>query len=110
MSWVEELKPDDDVTVEIVYPAEYVEYNVQTMPKYASAISYLCKAAALLEEDDTEFLVWDITVVQVVTIEEAFKRFGIEMTHECGSVNGRRWTCFYADVRGLQNKMKEGKI
>ena len=111
MSWVEELKPDDDVTVEIIYPPEYVEHTISTMPKYASAISMICKAAALLEEDETEFLIWDITVIQIISIETTLARFGVQMTHESGSLpSGRRWTYFYADVRGLQEKMKNGEL
>lgn len=111
MSWVELLKPEDEVKVEIIWPAKYVEHNTTTMPKYASAIFHLCKAAAILEEDETEFLVWDITAVQVAVIEEVIRRYGVEMTHECGfSSDGSRWTYFYADVRGLQNKMRNGEI
>ena len=57
MSWVEELKPDDDATVEIIYPREYVEYSMSTIRKYSRGISYLCKGAAILGDDDTEFLI-----------------------------------------------------
>ena len=69
MSWVEELKPDDDVEVEIIYPREYVEYSKNTISKYSRGISYLCKGAAILGEDETEFLVWDMTILQVNALE-----------------------------------------
>ena len=111
MSWVEELKPDDEVEVEIIYPPAYVEYSLKTIRQYASGISHLCKGAAILGDDDTEFLVYDMTMMQVVSIEETMKLFGIEMTHECGKLpNGTRWVYFYADLRGLKEKMESGEI
>ena len=111
MSWVEELKPDDEVEVEIIYPKAYVDHNVSTMRRYAAGISSICKGYALLGEDETEFLVFGMTIVQVVSIEEIFKGFGIEMAHEHGHLpNGERWTYFYCDLRGLKEKMEEGEI
>lgn len=111
MSWVEELKPEDEVKVEIIYPAAYVEHNLLTTSKFASAISLRCKAAAILEEDMTEFLIWDMTILQVYSIEDALKKYGIELTHESGKLpSGRRWTYFYADVTELQEKMKNGEM
>ena len=109
-SWVEELKPDDDVTIEIIYPKEYVEYNMATTKKFSAAVAYYCKAAALLEEDETEFLVGGMTVLQVYIIEEAMKRFGIQMEHEITRVDGVNYVHFYADVRGLQKKLEEGEL
>ena len=112
MSWVEELKPDDAVEVEIIYPREYVEYSMNTIRKYSRGISYLCKGAAVLGEDDTEFLVWGITVLQTSIIEEVFRKFGVEMTHEHGTLpSGNRWTYFYADLRELRKRMnKDGNF
>jgi hypothetical protein len=108
VSWVEELKPDDDVEVEIIYPREYVEYSKNTIRKYTRGISYLCKGAAILGEDETEFLVWDMTVLQANILEEAMRQYGIEMTHDYGRLkNGRRWTYFYADVSGLRKILEE---
>lgn len=111
MSWVEELKPDDEVEVEIIYPKAYVEHNVSTMRRYAAGISNICKGYALLGETETEFLVFGMTVVQVITIEEVMRQFGIELEHDNGKLqDGTRWTCFYADLRGLIEKMKEGEL
>lgn len=111
MSWVEKLKPEDDVTVEIIYPAEYVEYCTSTMGRFAKGIACLCKGAVLLGDDETEFLVFDMMVVQVITVEEAMKQFGIELTHEMGVTDsGKRWTYFYADLKGLRKKMESGEI
>lgn len=111
MSWVENLKPEDDVTVEIIYPAEYVEYSTNTMRRFAKGIACLCKGAALLGDDETEFLVFGMTVVQVITIEEAFHQFGVELTHEMGwTENGEHWTYFYADLKGLCEKLESGDV
>ena len=108
MGWVEELKPEDDVTVEITYPREYVEYSMSTIRKYSRGISYLCKGAAILGDDDAEFWVYDITVLQTSILEEVFRKFGVEMTHEHGKLpDGVRWTYFYADLRGLRKRMNE---
>ena len=108
MSWVEQLKPDDDVTVEIIYPLEYVEYSMSTIRKYSRGISYLCKGAAILGDDDTEFLVYGVTVLQTSILEEVFRKFGVEMTHDHGTLSdGTRWTYFYADLRGLRERMDE---
>lgn len=108
MSWVEELKPDDDVIVEIIFPAEYINYNMSTIRKFTQGIATLCKGAAILGEDETEFIVWDMTVLQVGAVEEAMKHFGIKMTHDHGcTTDGRTWTYFYADVRGLKEFLEE---
>lgn len=107
MSWVEELKPEDEVKVEIIYPEAYVEYSLKTIRQYASGISHLCKGAAILGDDDTEFLVCDMTVLQVITIEEIMRHFGIEMEHDMGKLSdGTRWAYFYCDVRELRKRLK----
>lgn len=108
MGWIEELKPDDDVEVEIIYPREYVEYSISTMHKYSRGIACLCKGAAILGEDVSEFLVLGINVLQTSIIEETFKQFGIEMKHERGRLpDGTRWTYFCANLRGLRKRMNE---
>ena len=108
MSWVEDLKPDDDVTVEIIYPFAYIERCRATMKKYARGIASLLKGAAILGENETEFLVWDMTVLQVTILEEAMRQFGIEMTHDHGlTKDGRSWTYFYADVSELRKILEE---
>ena len=108
MNWVEELNPEDEVTVEIIFPTEYVKYNFATMKKYSQAAAYYCRAAATLGEDETEFLMFDMTVIQVYTLEIAMKKFGIEMTHDHGHTkDGRSWTYFYVDVRGLRKILEE---
>lgn len=109
MGWVEELKPGDDVKVEIIYPPEYVEYCMKTIRQYASGISHLCKGAAILGDDDTEILVYGMTVLQVITIEEIMSHFGIEMEHENGRLSdGTRWTYFYCDLRKFRERMENG--
>ena len=108
MGWVEELKPDDDVEVEIIYPRKYVEYSMSTIRKYSRGMACLCKGAAILDKKDTEFLVYDITVLQTAILEEVFRKFGVEMEHEHGMASdGARWTYFYADLRGLLKRMNE---
>ena len=95
---------NEDIQVEIIFPEKYVEYNLKTMPKYASAIAHLCKAGAILGEDEIEFAVEGMTVLQVYTVEKAMKKFGIEMTHDHSPIE----TVFYADVSGLR-KILEGE-
>ena len=111
MGWVEELKPDENVEVEIIYPREYIEYSMSTICKYSRGISYLCKGAATLGDDDTEFLVYGMTVLQIIVIEEIMRHFGIEMTHDLGTLpSGTRWTYFYCDIRGLREMMENGEL
>ena len=99
----------DDIQVEVIWPEEYVEASLQTMSKYAGAIAHMCKAAALLEEDETEFLIFGINVLQTLSIETIFETYGVLLTHEHGKLaDGTRWTYFYADVTGLQKKLREG--
>lgn len=108
MNYVDELKPDDGITVKIIYPTEYVKYCMSTMKKFTSGVAALCKGAAILGQDETEFLVQDITVLQVNVLEEAMKQFGVEMTHEYGyAKDGRRQTYFYADISKLKKYLKE---
>jgi hypothetical protein len=95
---------NEDIQVEIIFPEKYVEHNIKTMPKYASAIAHLCKAGAILGEDEIEFAVEGMTVLQVYTVEKAMQKFGIEMTHDHSPIE----TVFYADVSGLK-KMLEGE-
>ncbi len=111
MSWVEELKPDDEVKIELIYPEEYVEYCMKSIRRYTSGISHLCKGAAILGDDDTEFLVYGMAVLQVSAIEEIMARFGIQMEHDMGTLpDGTRWTYFYCDLRGLKELMKDGML
>ena len=111
MSWVEELTEDDDVEVEIIYPQSYVDYNMATMRRYAAGISSICKGYAILGETEAEFMVFGMTIVQVVSLEEILKQFGIELAHDHGHLpDGKRWTYFYADLRGLIEKMESGEF
>lgn len=110
MSWVEDLKPEDDVTVEIIYPFAYIERCRATMKKYTRGIASLLKGAALLGEDETEFMVWDMTLLQVVALEDAMRKFGVEMTHDfglCEEGDGYSWTYFYADISKLRKVLEE---
>ena len=110
MSWVEELTPDDEVEVEIIYPFDYVKRCCETMKKYTSGIASLLKGAALLGEDETEFMVWDMTLLQVLILEKAMKKFGVEMTHDFGLTekgDGYSWTYFYADISRLKKILEE---
>lgn len=110
MSWVDELKPDDDVTVEIIYPFAYIERCRATMKKYTRGIASLLKGAALLGEDETEFMVWDMTLLQVIALEDAMRKFGVEMTHDFGLTekgDGYSWTYFYADISGLRKILED---
>lgn len=112
MSWIEELTPDDNVIVEFIYPPKYVEYCMKTIHKYSRGMAHLCKGAAILGDDDTEFLVYGITVLQASVLEKVFRKFGVEMEHEHGTLpDGTRWTYFYADLHGLKERMdKEGEF
>ena len=104
------FEKDDELSVEIRFPKAYVDHNISTMKRFSSGISHLCKGAALLGEDETEFLVFGMTIMQVVTIEEAMKNFGIEMTHDSGKLeDGKRWTYFYADLKGLKEILENGE-
>lgn len=106
MNWVEQLKPDDDVAVEIIWPEEYTKQSLPTMSKYASAIAHLCKAAAILEDGETEFSVFGINVLQTILIETIFEDYGVQLAHEHRVLpSGERYIHFYADVRGLQERL-----
>ena len=94
----------EDVKIEIVFPEKYVAYNLKTMSKFAAAITHLCKAEAILGEDEFDFEIKGMTVMQVYTIEEAMEKFGIALTHSHKLGN----TVFYADVTELR-KILEGK-
>ena len=97
----------DDIKVEIILPQFYVDYSHATMKKYSAAIALLCKASAVLGEDDTEFVINGMTLVQVQAIEEAMKTFGIELMHIDHKVdtNCKTSTWFCADVSGLRELM-----
>ena len=97
----------DDIEVEIVWPQAYVDYCHATMKKYSAAIALLCKASAILGEDDTEFIIHGMTLVQVQAIEGAMKMFGIELMHIDHKVdtNCKTSTWFVADVSGLRELM-----
>ena len=108
MSWVENIGPDDGVKVEIIWPSTYVKKSMDSMKQYSSAIAHLCKGAAILGDDETEFLVYGMTILQIYAAESAMRQFGIEMTHDTGiDDNGERWTYFYCDLRGLKRILEE---
>lgn len=107
VSWVEELKPEDEVKVEIIYPENYVQYNISTMQKFAQAAMCRCKAAALLEKDEEEFMLHGITVLQMYSLESILKKYGIILTHEWIEINGESQPYFYADVTRLRERLEE---
>ena len=99
---------NDDFNVEIIYPEAYVERCSATMKRYTRGIALLLKGKATLGEDETEFLVWDMTLLQVQALEDAMRMFGVEMTHDFGLCeNGHSWTYFYADIKKLRKILEE---
>ena len=109
MSWVEQIQPDDDIKVEIRFPLSYVERNTATMKKFSSAAALMCKAAAILKEDDTEFLFTDISVLQAYALKDVLSRYNIELEFDLFRANGITYAYFYADVRGLQELLEQGE-
>ena len=104
MSWVEELTPEDEVEVEVIYPQAFVDHNLASMKKYSAAAAYYCKAAATLGQKKVRFRLPEISVLQVQALEVAMKHYGVEITHR--TRNGERW--FYAEVSGLIELMEKG--
>lgn len=99
---------NDDFNVEIIYPESYVERCCATMKKYTRGIALLLKGKATLGEDEAEFLVWDMTLLQVQALEDAMRMFGVEMTHDFGlGEDGHSWTYFYADISRLRRILEE---
>lgn len=49
-----------------------------------------------------------ISVLQVYSLEEAMKTYGIEMTHQIYRIDGKTCAYFYADVRGLKRLLEGG--
>ena len=99
---------NDNFNVEIIYPKVYVERCRATMRKYTRGIASLLKGAATLGEDETEFMVWDMTVLQVRIIEETMRTFGVEMTHDFGLCeDDHSWTYFYADISKLREALED---
>lgn len=109
-NWVEELKPEDDVQVEVAYPVRYAKRNLNTIGKYSASIAMSCKAAALLEEGTTGFLVTGMTIAQIYAVEEAMKKFGVKLTHSVRRIDDVNYVYFCADVREMQEKMKRGEM
>lgn len=102
------IEPSDDIKVEIIFPEKYLEDNVKTMKKFAAAAAHHCKAAALLGENTTIFTLSGISVLQTYSLEEALKVYEVEMTHDLYRADGKTCACFYADVRGLKEKLGGG--
>lgn len=99
---------NDDFNVEIIYPESYIERCCATMRKYTRGVALLLKGKATLGEDNAEFIVWDMTLLQVQALEEAMRMFGIEMTHDFGLCeDGHSWTYFYADISLLRQVLEE---
>jgi hypothetical protein len=102
------IDPSDDIKVEIIFPEKYLEDNVKTMKKFSAAAAHYCKAAALLGENMTIFTLSGISVLQTYSLEEALKVYGVEMIHELYRMDGKTCACFFADVRGLKEKLEGG--
>jgi hypothetical protein len=102
------IEPSDDIKVEIIFPEKYLADNVKTMKKFAAAAAHYCKAAALLGENMTIFTLSGISVLQTYSLEEALKVYGVEMTHDLYRADDKTCACFYADVRGLKEKLEGG--
>lgn len=99
---------NEDIQVEIIYPEKYVQRNLETIKQFAGAAAHYCKAAAILGQDDTSFMLVDISVLQVYSLEKAMKTYGIEMMHQIYCIDGKTCAYFYADVRGLKRLLEGG--
>lgn len=97
---------NEDIQVEIIFPEKYVQRNLETMKQFAGAAAHYCKAAAILGQDDTSFMLVDISVLQVYSLEEAMKTYGIEMTHQIYRIEGKTCAYFYADIRELKKLLE----
>lgn len=97
-----QITPEDDIEVAIILPDFYVDYNIKTTATFTNAISYLCKAAAILGKKEIEFEIEGMMVMQVYAVEDVMRKFGIEMTHD----HQIGHTTFYADVTGLQKLLR----
>lgn len=106
MSWIEQIEPDDDIKVEIIYPQEYIDYNCSTMTKYSSAASMICKAAAILEMDRTDFFMEGITVLQSYALQKVFQKYGVKLEFELFRYEDMTSGEFYADVSKLRKAME----
>ena len=97
---------NEDIQVEIIFPEKYVQRNLETMKQFAGAAAHYCKAAVILGQDDTFFTLVDISVLQVYSLEEAMKTYGIQMIHQIYCVEGKTCARFYADVRELKKLLE----
>ena len=94
--------------VEIIYPKSYVDYNFSTIQRYPSGIASILKGHAMFGNEEVEFIVRGMTLLQVNTVEEAMRYFGVEMMHEHKVLpDGARETYFYADLHGLIKILSE---
>lgn len=98
---------NEDIQVEIIFPEKYVQRNLETMKQFAGAAAHYCKAAAILGHDDTSFVLEDISVLQVYSLEDVMRAYGIKMAHEIRREGNKSWTYFYADIRGLKKLLEE---
>lgn len=105
------MELEEEFKVEIKLPQKYIDSSMASIKKYSSGIAHLCKGALILGEEDYEFMVFGMNTIQVATVEEAMRHFGIEMTHESGVLpDGTKWTWFYADLSGLKELLKDEGI
>ena len=98
-----QIAPEEDIEVAIILPDFYVDYNIKTIASFTKGIAHICKTAAILGKKEIEFEIDGMTVMQVYTVEDVMKKFGIEMTHD----HRIGHTTFYADVSGLRKLMEE---
>ena len=98
---------NEDIEVEILFPEELVAHCMATTKRFSSAIAYYCKAAAALGQDETEFGVSGMSVLQVGPIEDAMQLFGVKMEHEIERVDGENLVWFYADISELRKRLEE---
>ena len=105
------MELEDEFKVEIKLPQKYIDSSMASIKKYSSGIAHLCKGALMLGEEDYEFIVFGMNTIQVTTVVEAMRHFGIEMTHESGKLpDGTRYTYFYADLTGLKEILENGEL
>lgn len=103
------MADSEDTKVEIIWPQFYAEASMNTMNKFSRAIAHICKSAAILGDDEVEFAVDGINVLQTSIVEEIFQDFGVELAHEHHKdEDGKRWTRFCADVTGLKKLLEDG--
>lgn len=104
MGQLEQSNPEEEIKVEILYPKEYTSQSLLTMKQWSAMVMHICQYAKLRNQDQINFVLVGLTVLQVYALKQSMLYYGISLIHQIKRVNNLNFVWFNANLTNLKIK------